>query len=91
MKNTRTTKAATFTPTSRTRVICGTINGQPLARTPKLRISVTPSDMQTLGWGTLTEFVTYEHVGQHYQDGTGLNPLGTLLRPGCGHRRYDGR
>lgn len=58
-------------------VICGTINGQPLARTPKLRISVTPSDMQTLGWGTLTEFVTYEHVGQHYQDGTGLNPLGT--------------
>ena len=58
-------------------VICGTINGQPLARTPKLRISVTPSDMQTLGWGTLTEFVTYEHVGQHYQDGTGLNPLGS--------------
>ena len=58
-------------------VICGTINGQPLARTPNLRISVTPSDMQTLGWGTLTEFVTYEHVGQHYQDGTGLNPLGS--------------
>ena len=58
-------------------VICGTINGQPLARTPKLRISVTPSDMQTFGWGTVTEFVTYEHVGQHYQDGTGLNPLGS--------------
>jgi outer membrane receptor protein involved in Fe transport len=58
-------------------VICGSINGQPLARTPDLRVSVTPSDLQTFGWGTLSEFMTYEHVGQHYQDGTGLNPLGT--------------
>jgi outer membrane receptor protein involved in Fe transport len=58
-------------------VICGTINGQPLARTPKLRISVTPQDIQNFGWGTLTEFLTYEHVGQRYQDGTGLNPLGS--------------
>jgi outer membrane receptor protein involved in Fe transport len=58
-------------------VICGTINGQPLARTPKMRISVTPQDIQNFSWGTLTEFVTYEHVGQHYQDGTGLNPLGS--------------
>jgi outer membrane receptor protein involved in Fe transport len=57
--------------------ICGSINGQPLARTPDLRFSVTPSDLQTFGWGTLYEFMTYEHVGQHYQDGTGLNPLGT--------------
>jgi outer membrane receptor protein involved in Fe transport len=57
--------------------ICGSINGQPLARTPDLRFSVTPSDLQTFGWGTLSEFMTYEHVGQHYQDGTGLNPLGT--------------
>jgi len=44
---------------------------------PKLQIRVTPSDMQTLGWGTITEFMTYEHIGQHYQDQTGLNPLGT--------------
>ena len=58
-------------------VICGTINGQPLARTPKLRISVTPQDIQNFNWGTLTEFMTYEHVGQRYQDATGLNPLGT--------------
>jgi outer membrane receptor protein involved in Fe transport len=58
-------------------VICGTLNGQPLARTPKIRLSVTPSDLQTFGWGTLSEFLTYEYVGQHYQDGTGLNPLGT--------------
>jgi outer membrane receptor protein involved in Fe transport len=58
-------------------VICGTINGEPLARTPKLRISVTPQDIQNFDWGTLTEFMTYEHVGQRYQDQTGLNPLGT--------------
>jgi len=25
----------------------------------------------------LTEQLTYEHIGQHYQDGTGLNPLGS--------------
>jgi hypothetical protein len=64
--------------------VCGTINGQPLARTPKLGISVTPSDMQVMSWGTLTEFVTYEHVGQHYQDQTGLNPLGTYYDLGAG-------
>ena len=58
-------------------VICGSVNGQPLARLPNFQIRVTPSDMQTLGWGTLTEFVTYEHIGQHYQDDTGLNPLGS--------------
>jgi outer membrane receptor protein involved in Fe transport len=65
-------------------VICGSINGQPLARTPDLRISVTPSDLQTFSWGTLYEFMTYEHVGQHYQDGTGLNPLGTYYDIGAG-------
>jgi hypothetical protein len=65
-------------------VVCGTINGQPLARTPNLRINVTPSDMQVMSWGTLTEFVAYEHVGQHYQDQTGLNPLGTYYDLGAG-------
>jgi outer membrane receptor protein involved in Fe transport len=62
-------------------VICGSINGQPLARTPKTRVSVTPQDIQNFNlgsWsGTVTEFMTYEHVGQHCQDGTGLNPLGS--------------
>jgi outer membrane receptor protein involved in Fe transport len=64
--------------------VCGTINGQPLARTPKLGIIATPSDMQVFSWGTLTESVTYEHVGQHYQDQTGLNPLGTYYDLGAG-------
>jgi len=54
---------------------CGTINGQQLARLPNFQIRVTPSDTQTFSWGSLTEYVTYEHVGQHFQDNTGLNPL----------------
>jgi hypothetical protein len=56
---------------------CADINGAQLARLPKFQVRVTPSDTQALPWGTLTEFVTYEHIGQHYQDGTGLNPLGS--------------
>ena len=57
--------------------ICGSINGVQLARLPNFQIRVTPSDMQTFTWGSVTEYVTYEHVGQHYQDNTGLNPLGS--------------
>ena len=64
--------------------ICGAINGVQLARLPKLQIRVTPSDMQTMSWGTLTEFVGYEHIGQHYQDSTGLNPLGSYYTLGAG-------
>ncbi|MEP6886176.1 MAG: TonB-dependent receptor plug domain-containing protein [Gammaproteobacteria bacterium] len=65
-------------------VICGDINGVQLARLPKLQIRVTPSDTQTMNWGTLTEFVGYEHIGQHYQDNTGLNPLGSYYTLGAG-------
>ena len=54
---------------------CGTINGKQLARLPDFQIRVTPSDTQVFPWGSLTEYVTYEHVGRHYQDNTGLNPL----------------
>jgi len=57
--------------------ICGSINGVQLARLPKYQYRITPSDTQNMSWGTLTEQVTYEYIGQHYQDGTGLNPLGT--------------
>jgi outer membrane receptor protein involved in Fe transport len=57
--------------------ICGSINGQPLARLPNFQIRVTPSDTQVFSWGSVSEYVTYEHIGQHYQDNTGLNPLGS--------------
>ncbi len=64
--------------------VCGTINGVQLARLPKFQIRVTPSDTQTFNWGSLTEFLTYEHIGQHYQDSTGLNPLGSYYDLGAG-------
>jgi outer membrane receptor protein involved in Fe transport len=64
--------------------VCGSINGVQLARLPNFQIRVTPSDMQTFDWGSVTEYVTYEHIGQHYQDNTGLNPLGTYYDLGAG-------
>jgi outer membrane receptor protein involved in Fe transport len=57
--------------------ICGSINGVQLARLPNFQIRVTPSDTQIFSWGSVSEYVTYEHVGQHFQDNTGLNPLGS--------------
>jgi outer membrane receptor protein involved in Fe transport len=57
--------------------VCGSINGQPLARIPDFQIRVTPSDTQIFSWGSVSEYVTYEHIGQHFQDNTGLNPLGS--------------
>ena len=66
------------------KIICGTINGNQLSRLPKMQIRVTPSDMQTMSWGTLTEFLVYEHIGQHYQDSTSQNPLGSYYTLGAG-------
>jgi outer membrane receptor protein involved in Fe transport len=63
---------------------CGTINGKQLARLPDFQIRVTPSDTQTFSWGSVTEYVTYEHVGKHYQDNTGLNPLPAYYDLGAG-------
>ena len=57
--------------------VCGSVNGVQLARLPNFQIRVTPSDKQDFPWGSVTEYLTYEHVGQHYQDNTGLNPLGS--------------
>jgi outer membrane receptor protein involved in Fe transport len=65
-------------------VVCGAINGVQLARLPKFQVRVSPSDTQNMSWGTLTEFVNYEHIGQHYQDNTGLNPLGSYYDLGAG-------
>jgi hypothetical protein len=65
-------------------VVCGTINGVQLARLPKFQYRITPGDTQDFGWGTLTEFLTYEHIGQHYQDSTGLNPLGSYYDVSAG-------
>jgi outer membrane receptor protein involved in Fe transport len=65
-------------------LVCGNINGNQLSRLPKFQVRVTPSDTQNMSWGTLTEFVAYEHVGQHYQDFTNQNPLGAYYDLGAG-------
>jgi outer membrane receptor protein involved in Fe transport len=65
-------------------VQCGDINGVQLARLPNFQIRVTPQDVQTFSWGSLTEFVSYEHIGQHFQDQTGQNPLGSYYDLGAG-------
>jgi hypothetical protein len=63
---------------------CGTANGNQLARLPDSQVRVTPSDTQSFSWGTLTEEVIYEHIGQHYQDNTGLLPLHNYYDLGAG-------
>ena len=63
---------------------CANINGAPLQRQPKWQIRVTPS--YTIPWSTgdLTAFVTYEYVGQRFEDQTGLQPLGTYYMLSAG-------
>jgi len=56
---------------------CQDVNGVQLARLPKFQVRITPEDTQVFDWGTITEYLTYEHIGQHFQDFTGLNPLGS--------------
>jgi hypothetical protein len=51
-------------------------NGQPLQRQPKLRYMLTPSYNFVTDWGNILPFFTYTHVGQRYEDQTGLAPLG---------------
>ncbi|MBV9620146.1 MAG: TonB-dependent receptor [Gammaproteobacteria bacterium] len=56
---------------------CISINGAPLQRQPKFQIRVTPSYTVPGTWGDATLWVTYEHVGQRYEDQSGLQPLGS--------------
>lgn len=56
---------------------CAPIDGAPLQRQPKFQISVTPSYMVLQNWGDVTGWITYEHVGQRYEDQSGLQPLGS--------------
>ena len=55
--------------------VCGSINGNQLARLPKFQFRLTPSDTQSFAWGTLTEQLTYEHIGKRFQDESNLTPL----------------
>jgi len=55
---------------------CAQFNGQPLQRQPKVQFRITPQYVYPFNWGDLTAWVTYEYVGQRYQDQTGQTPLG---------------
>ncbi len=56
---------------------CARIEGQQLQRQPKLRWMFTPSYQFVFGWGDITPYVTYTHVGDHTQDQSGLQQLGS--------------
>lgn len=56
---------------------CARIEGQQLQRQPKLRYMFTPSYRFVLGWGDITPYATYTHVGDHTQDQSGLQQLGS--------------
>jgi outer membrane receptor protein involved in Fe transport len=64
--------------------VCGSIDGQQLARLPKFQLRLTPSDTQSFNWGTLTEQMTYESIGRRFQDDTGLTPLPAYYDIGFG-------
>jgi len=63
---------------------CSPVDGAPIQRQPKLQFRLTPSYTWTSTWGDMTPYVTYEHVGQRYEDLTGLQPLGTYYTLGAG-------
>jgi hypothetical protein len=56
---------------------CAPIEGQQLQRQPKLRYMLTPSYVLPVADGELEAFVTYTHVGDHTQDPSGLQQLGS--------------
>jgi hypothetical protein len=56
---------------------CAPVEGQQLQRQPKLRYMLTPSYRFAMGEGDLEAFVTYTHVGDHTQDPSGLQQLGS--------------
>ena len=56
---------------------CVGLNDKPLQRQPKVRYMFTPSYRIVTGWGDITGFVTYTHIGQRYEDQSGLQPLGS--------------
>lgn len=56
---------------------CISLNGKPLQRQPKFRYMLTPMYTLPTSWGDISGWLTYTYVGQHYQDPSALQPLGT--------------
>ncbi|MEJ1098281.1 MULTISPECIES: TonB-dependent receptor [unclassified Pseudoxanthomonas] len=56
---------------------CEPIEGKQLQRQPKVRFMFTPSYTFLFDWGDIMPYVTYTHVGDHTQDQSGLQELGS--------------
>jgi outer membrane receptor protein involved in Fe transport len=56
---------------------CVYINGAPLQRQPKFQVRITPSYSALVPWGDVSAWLTFEHVGQRYNDTYGQQPLGS--------------
>ncbi len=63
---------------------CAIIDGAPLQRQPKVQYRFMPSYELVPAWGDVTGWITYEHVGQRYEDISGLQPLGAYYTLGAG-------
>jgi outer membrane receptor protein involved in Fe transport len=63
---------------------CIFVNGAPLQRQPKFQIRATPSYTLPGSWGDVTAWLTYEHVGERYEDQSGRAPLGAYNMLGAG-------
>ncbi|MBN8884645.1 MAG: TonB-dependent receptor [Rudaea sp.] len=67
----------TYTDVNTGEQLCAVINGVQLQRQPKVRFFLTPNYRIPFEWGSLMAFVTYTHVGDHTQDLSGLQQLGS--------------
>ncbi|HVS76788.1 MAG TPA: TonB-dependent receptor [Steroidobacteraceae bacterium] len=63
---------------------CANYDGAPLQRQPKFQVRVTPSYAFPASWGDVNLWLTYEYVGQRYEDQTGQQPLGKYHMLGGG-------
>jgi outer membrane receptor for Fe3+-dicitrate len=63
---------------------CIGLDGAPLQRQPKIQFRFIPSYRLPTSWGDITAWLQYEHVGQRYEDQSGLQPLGSYNMLGFG-------
>lgn len=56
---------------------CARIEGKQLQRQPKFRYMLTPSYRFEMPWGDIQAYVSYSHIGDHTQDQSGLQQLGS--------------
>ncbi len=55
---------------------CVSVDGAPLQRQPRFQLRATPGYTYAAAWGDASAWMTYEYVGQRYEDLFGQQPLG---------------